>query len=201
MHAKLYIGKDKDQIERTIVDIEKTSINNMLVFELQKIDHVRDLSKTLKLSSKQKRRYLFRDFDKATTEAMNAFLKMLEEPGEGVSYILTASTTANILPTILSRVEIIRTKSKIKIDHALASDFLDKTITERLKKIDSIKKRDEALEFISDLNSSFHKLMLNTDEAIRKSEILKAGQEAASAIEKNGNINLHLSKFVLIIDK
>lgn len=42
------------------------------------------------------------------TEAQNAFLKLLEEPPQDTVIVLTASTTQQLLPTILSRVQQIR---------------------------------------------------------------------------------------------
>ncbi|MGC8869781.1 MAG: hypothetical protein ACP5PT_01650 [Brevinematia bacterium] len=43
------------------------------------------------------------NFDSATIEAQNAFLKTLEEPPKGTFIILTTSKYSNILPTISSR--------------------------------------------------------------------------------------------------
>ena len=40
-------------------------------------------------------------------EAQNAFLKLLEEPRAGLTFILTAPSTEDVLPTILSRVQVV----------------------------------------------------------------------------------------------
>ena len=40
-----------------------------------------------------------------TIQAQNAFLKLLEEPGLGVYFILVSHSTSKLLPTILSRTE------------------------------------------------------------------------------------------------
>lgn len=42
-----------------------------------------------------------------STEAQNAFLKLLEEPPKKVTFVLTAPTTQALLPTILSRLQVI----------------------------------------------------------------------------------------------
>lgn len=46
---------------------------------------------------------IIQNFENSTEEAQNKLLKSLEEPNESVVYILTASSTEKILPTILSR--------------------------------------------------------------------------------------------------
>lgn len=49
--------------------------------------------------------FLINDFSEATPQAQNKLLKILEEPPEGVYFILGASLETAILPTVLSRVE------------------------------------------------------------------------------------------------
>jgi len=43
--------------------------------------------------------------ERMTHQAQNAFLKLLEEPGEGTYFILVSHSISKLLPTILSRVE------------------------------------------------------------------------------------------------
>jgi len=45
--------------------------------------------------------------ERMTHQAQNAFLKLLEEPGEGVNFILISHSVSKLLPTILSRTEIL----------------------------------------------------------------------------------------------
>ena len=49
--------------------------------------------------------------DRMTNQAQNAFLKLLEEPGEGTYFILACHSVSKLLPTILSRVEKIQIKN------------------------------------------------------------------------------------------
>lgn len=51
------------------------------------------------------RYYIVDDADQMNHTAQNAFLKLLEEPPEHVSFILTSHTPHKLLPTILSRVQ------------------------------------------------------------------------------------------------
>lgn len=74
------------------------------------IDQVRALQHTLALApyAAQYRIALLLDFQHATTQAANALLKTLEEPQEKVILLLTADALENLLPTIVSRCEVIR---------------------------------------------------------------------------------------------
>ena len=45
--------------------------------------------------------------ERMTHQAQNAFLKLLEEPGKGIHFILISHSTSKLLPTILSRTEIL----------------------------------------------------------------------------------------------
>lgn len=75
-----------------------------------KIDTVREIQHSLSLQPYEARWRvaLFLRFDEANQNAQNALLKTLEEPPENVKMILTASMENALLPTILSRCEIIR---------------------------------------------------------------------------------------------
>ncbi len=75
-----------------------------------RIDQVRDLQRTLSLSpyAGTYRIALLVDFQRATTQAANALLKTLEEPPDRVVLLLTAMAPESLLPTIVSRCEVIR---------------------------------------------------------------------------------------------
>lgn len=74
------------------------------------IDQVRGLQHTLALSpyAAAYRIALLPDFQRATTQAANALLKTLEEPPDKVILLLTANAPEGLLPTIVSRCEVIR---------------------------------------------------------------------------------------------
>jgi DNA polymerase III subunit delta' len=75
------------------------------------IEAVRDLQKFLQLKAvgdKPLRRAVIVEHSSAlSTEAQNALLKLLEEPPEDTIIILTAASQRALLPTILSRVQLI----------------------------------------------------------------------------------------------
>jgi DNA polymerase-3 subunit delta' len=74
-----------------------------------KIDQVRVLQHQLALSPLEGawRIALLADFDQATEEAQNAILKTLEEPASRVVLLLTAHSTENLFPTVVSRCEVL----------------------------------------------------------------------------------------------
>ena len=75
-----------------------------------KIDAIRSLQHTLSLTPYMAdyRIALLINFDEANDNAANALLKTLEEPSGRVVLLLTAESTESLLPTIVSRCEVIR---------------------------------------------------------------------------------------------
>lgn len=78
--------------------------------DILKVDQVRDLQRTLHLASYQSRYRvaLLLHFEQANPNAANALLKTLEEPPDHVVLILTAESAGRLLPTIVSRCEVLR---------------------------------------------------------------------------------------------
>jgi DNA polymerase-3 subunit delta' len=75
-----------------------------------KVDQIRELGHTLSLSPYQAnyRVALLLRFEEANLNAANALLKTLEEPAPQVILVLTAENEERLLPTIVSRCEILR---------------------------------------------------------------------------------------------
>ena len=71
--------------------------------------------------------YVLEHIDHATPEAMNALLKMLEEPVDGIYAIFTCENEHQVLPTIVSRCQVIRLKltSKIQLKKMLEDEITD----------------------------------------------------------------------------
>jgi len=90
------------------------------------IDQVRELQHALALApyAARYRIALLPDFQRATEEASNALLKTLEEPPDKVVLLLTADGLESLLPTIVSRCEIIRLRPS---SISSAQDFLQST--------------------------------------------------------------------------
>jgi len=75
-----------------------------------RIEQVRELLRTINLAPYQSkyRVALFLDFQKITSGAANALLKTLEEPPPKALLILTTDAQESLLPTIVSRCEVVR---------------------------------------------------------------------------------------------
>lgn len=74
------------------------------------IEHIRALRQEFRLTSYSGgwRIVLISNADRIRVQAANAFLKLLEEPPQNVMFILTSSRESKILPTILSRCQVLR---------------------------------------------------------------------------------------------
>jgi DNA polymerase-3 subunit delta' len=100
----------------TCQQIEKMQYSDLLVVQAEqegatlKVDQIRELQHSLALAPYQggyKVALLLR-FEEAHPSAMNALLKTLEEPAPQVVILLTADSPENLLPTIVSRCEVMR---------------------------------------------------------------------------------------------
>lgn len=94
-----------------------------------KIDQVRELQRALSLSAVEARWRvaLLLEFQEASLEAQNALLKTLEEPAPGVVLLVTARQAEDLLPTIVSRCEVLglRPVPRGEVESALAGRGLD----------------------------------------------------------------------------
>lgn len=127
--------------------------------------------------------YIIENIEYATKEAMNTLLKMLEEPTEGIYAIFTANNASRVLPTILSRCQVIDIKpdNKNVIIAALVKEDIPKEAANILAylsaSIDAAKELyDERFEymqlqvinFIEDLYLKPTNLIINTQTNLLK---------------------------------
>ena len=106
-------------IAKYIAELIKTKPTIILPEKDEKIDldkgiisvdimrHVFDDTRT---KSTDKRIIIIDYAQRMTHQAQNAFLKLLEEPGQNVYFILVSSSTQKLLPTIMSRLKKIEVK-------------------------------------------------------------------------------------------
>jgi DNA polymerase-3 subunit delta' len=96
------------------IDLEKGIVS---------VDIMRRLYSDTKTVASKKRFIVIDYAERMTHQAQNAFLKLLEEPGRNTHFILLSHSTANILPTIMSRVEKVNIKP---ISTKQSNELLDK---------------------------------------------------------------------------
>ncbi len=71
--------------------------------------HIRRAA-TLKPSEGRRNIVIISNVEKMRTDVVNAFLKLLEEPGENVMFILTTDNINALLPTVISRCQLLACK-------------------------------------------------------------------------------------------
>lgn len=184
MHAYLLINSEPDKLSKRLQA-------KILNFPVKKIEDTRELNNLLRLSFSEPTLIVCQDIHLATEEALNAFLKNLEEPQKNVYFALTSPDTRKVLPTIVSRCQIVKDKSpKIEIrDQKEIESFLAMETSQRLGFFDKMKDRNKATVFIESLVFYLHekKDFGNMNLLLKTLTRLKA----------NGNVNLHLSNLAI----
>src|SRR5687767_12906493 len=134
MHAFLIVGN-------SVSELSKKLDAKILEFPIAKIEDTRELNKLVRLSFTEKTLIVCRNIHNASTEAINAFLKNLEEPGQNIYFALTTPNISLVLPTIVSRCQVIRAANSIQstADSQKIELFLKMTKGQRLKYFDKIK--------------------------------------------------------------
>ena len=127
--------------------------------------------------------YIIENIEYSTKEAMNTLLKMLEEPEEGIYALFTAQNINRILPTILSRCQIIDIKpdskeiivkqlknENIPDDAANILSFLTVDINEARELYDERFEfmQVQVINFIEDLYFKRNNLIINTQTNLLK---------------------------------
>lgn len=90
--------------------------------------------------------------ERMTIQSQNAFLKLLEEPGQGIHFILVSHSIAKLLPTILSRTE----KLEIRpITNSQSEQFIDALgISDKVKRSQLLFMADGLPAELTRLNSN-----------------------------------------------
>ncbi len=197
MHAFLLTGVDSEKISLAIVDTTLMLGAKSMEYPVKKIEDVRQLGKFVNLTVSGKTAILIKDIDMATEEAQNALLKNLEEPQDNLNYILTASSEEAVVPTIISRCEVVRTGGKEEISDESLKDvrkFYDSSGVERLLITSKITTREEASLFMKNLILAGRELM---KKDLKMVNFLEAAEGTLISLRTNGNVQLQLTNFVI----
>ena len=169
---KMHGGVAKKDLGNENLEALKAGLGN-----LEK--HIENIQETFKKSSLEGKAkvYILKNVEKTTKEAMNALLKILEEPTEGIYAIFTTKNINRILPTIISRCQVIELKpdNKEVLKEKLISKGYEKEKAsilsyiikdeEELEAIDQDTFDDivlQAINFIEDLFLYRENLIINT---------------------------------------
>ena len=162
MIARLLIGPKENMLEKIKGFLEEVGLKNphpdLLYFDLDSklgIAEARKIKEffSLKPYSGKGRAVILEDATNLTPEAQNALLKTLEELPENALFILCANSDAHLLPTVLSRCQIINLSSNFQAPSSKFSQDIEKLLTA------SIEERFEYIEKLKDREEFFHSLL------------------------------------------
>lgn len=190
MIARLLISTSLEERIKKIQEIlneEKISLNHpdLLYFEdVQKLgvseSKIVRAHLALKPYSAKGRVVVIESAHNLTMEAQNALLKTLEEPPESAILILGASSDANLLPTILSRCQILNlagsAHSTYEVDSSVDSSKFFKDIKGLQnsgieQRFEYIANLEEKEEFLKAMVAYFHSVIMGKSEAISKEKL------------------------------
>lgn len=201
MHAYLFVG-DQDDLQKSLTNLAKQKNAAIYPIQLESIKDTRAISAFIKLSQNKNIIIAIANIHKASNEALQAFLKDLEEPNKKIYFALHTPNENLILPTIQSRCQIVYLSKKNISEEVLdlPKKYLSLPIGDKLDIIDQFKDRNKAIEFIDQVLYLQHKsLLANPTEG--NVDTIKIVQNTRKNLSLNGNIFLHLSLMSILIEK
>lgn len=196
MHAYLVVGEGKG-LEEKVSNLVKELKVKVFEYPAKKIEDIRVLNSFISLSLTTPTAILLKNVDEATDEALNAFLKNLEEPQENLYFILTATSSHKVLPTIASRCLLVRVSGIKKVGPEEARGFLDKGVGEKIAYLEKIREREEAIAFVSDLVRGLHGLIVKGENYKEVSKAARVSQTTLERLKGNGNVTLQLTNLAV----
>lgn len=202
MHSYLFVGKNESDLEKLVSDYSSSLKVKVIPFNLAKIDDAKNLQTLTKLAFSEPTAIFIKEIEKATEEALNAFLKNLEEPQENLYYFLTTSSSYAVLPTILSRCQIVRTLNNNYQSEGFEQieKFLDSSLGQKFGFLEQIKSREEAIDFVSDLTIFIHTKISQGKDLLKSGLEGEVSLETLNNLKANGNIALQLTNLAIKLE-
>lgn len=217
MQSILLVSQNPDNIQETILKFkEKYHISNFdfhVYADNQPlgINQVREVEKEIykKPFQGNYRLIILARLDQASIEAQNALLKILEEPPLANLILVTCVNEQQILPTILSRCQILRpekhsdgTQNKdFNQNTEMLAGLLQMNGPERLTlPFTLVKSREDANKLMENLINILEMNLYNDRLKLPKlkcSELLKKAQAAKRFLDLNVNFKLVIDVFLL----
>ncbi len=136
-HALVITGNRQVNLGLIKKDLENQDV---IIFDQEslKVDVLRDeIIALLNIQKVSSQRFVVITTDHFGPEAQNAFLKSLEEPQAGTHIIILISDEKKLLPTILSRAQVIHGKESVGESRLDVSEFLKKNLADRFAYIET----------------------------------------------------------------
>ena len=194
----LLVVNDKRQVTSFVKNLAKThQVAPAYIFEIVpeskeiSINQIREIKKQVAFSFSDSRIFVLYDFDTASYQAQNAFLKTLEEHAENIYFLLCVSSLYNMLPTVNSRCQVIdlRKGKETTLENELEKEFEEVVSSLKnlylAKKAFQIKTASEGIKTCGHLLSFFRNRLekdLHATMALR--EVLKT-----QALILHNNVN------------
>lgn len=186
-----------DQFDQTVLTLETSVKQNTQSIGIEDIKQMQKKVFLKPLKSKQKA-VIVDEAQLLTVEAQNALLKVLEEPPAHTLLILSTDTKETLLPTIISRCQIIALQEETQTlsaqEKTELETFLEELpqweIGERLKKAEQLAKdKEKAINWIAKLILVAREAMLrNNNETLTQWNNIRSFQTLHTTL-KTTNIN------------
>lgn len=195
---KSFIDKELDKIKKKL-NVSSFNFHEILSSPSIGIEEVRKLQKilTLKPYGGGERLIVIKEAEKATIEAQNALLKILEEPPFFTSIILISGGINKLLTTVISRCQIITEKNipPVQVDFQKTEELL-KTILKSsagkriLLSQNSVTTKEDAVLLLNSLLSVLENLLFTPSNIIQLSlaktvSLIVKVEAAKKYLEKN----------------
>ena len=153
-HAYLIEGKKEEIIPLIFVFLKEIGINttnnfdfNQIDLDTLKIEDARNIkTQSIEKSISLEKKVFLISTNNFLGNAQNTLLKMFEEPIENTLFFLIVPDTSILLPTLLSRLYLIKTDGNFKNELKEAKEFLKMSLNERILLIKDMmaKNKDDA---------------------------------------------------------
>lgn len=211
MHPQIIQLSQQQEILEVVPQIVSTLPSNphgMIIIEPSgssiTIEQIRELRRDLQLVGKANRTILFHSFEKATIEAQNAMLKMLEELSTTHMFLLFTTRIDAILPTIRSRCTVnthFEVKEELKANtqilEIISSIRKGQGLAEMSHPLMQPTSLDDARNLLKLIITALHAQLKTGDPWVSAS--LRKALELLSLSERN-NINAQLSIDLWLLD-
>jgi len=165
------------------------------------IETVRQLETLTRTKQSAAQTFIIEQADQLTLPAQNAFLKLLEEPNDNISFVFLSASPQSFLPTVLSRAKIFYLRSPDSTPPNPAILAQARTLVSGHKKdllplANTLSKdRPRALKITQTAISELYRSQLTkpTPTFLAKLEKLLALEKA---LKNNGHIKLHIANMI-----
>ncbi|HLB95433.1 MAG TPA: hypothetical protein VJK26_00840 [Patescibacteria group bacterium] len=199
-HAYLVFGDFQAENMREFLKINSPDFLQILENPV-KIQSIRQLNHwfSLRPHSSKQRLAVIEHAENLTLEAANALLKTLEEPPEGAILVLRATKKEKILPTILSRCQLVR--QKFLTEEVLPQNYISVKKIARMSLVERFQYGNSLIEdegeLIKLLNQWERDLRENLLSGEDTREILRAILRSRSLLSTNTSVKLLLENLLL----